>query len=234
MSDERRYQEDEVREIFAAAADARESSRRALSSGDGLSLAELQEIGLEVGLAPERVAEAAAALALRQSALPGKTYLGMPLSVARVVDLPRAPTDREWELLVSELRETFHARGTIDSHGGLRQWTNGNLHAYVEPTETGHRLRLGTLKGNVLASTTMGLAGVGMGIFIAVALLAKDRLAAEFLIPLFFGAAGIGAFVAGALSIPGWARKREKQMEYIAARAQVLIGQDPEPQGSTG
>jgi len=234
MTEGRRYQEDEVREIFEAATEARDSSRRALASGGGLSLAELQEIGLEVGLSPERVAEAALAIELRRNALPSKTYLGMPLSVGRTVDLPRAPTDREWELLVSELRETFQARGTIDSEGGLRQWTNGNLHACIEPTETGHRLRLGTLKGSTLAMSAMGLAGVGMGLFLLVALLAKGRLAEEFLIALFFVLMGGGALATAVLSLPGWARKREQQMEHIAMRAQALISPSPEPEGSAG
>ena len=234
MSDERRYQEDEVREIFEAAADARDTSRRALSSGDGMSLTELQEIGLEVGLSPERIAEAASALELRRSIPPAKTYLGMPLSVGRSVELPRAPTDLEWELLVSELRDTFQARGELDSQGNLRQWTNGNLHAYIEPTETGHRLRLQTLKGNVLPMTVMGLAGIGMALLLVVALFSKDRLAAEYLLPIFFGGLGAGTIATVAATLPGWARTRAEQMEYIAARAQVLIGPEPEPESSAG
>ncbi|MGI9626234.1 MAG: hypothetical protein ACR2QM_05305 [Longimicrobiales bacterium] len=234
MTDERRYQEDEVRQIFERAADARDSQRRALSAGDGLSLAELQEIGLEVGLSPERVAEAASALELRAQPVPPKKYLGMPLSVGRTVDLPRAPTDREWEVLVAELRETFQAKGTIDTHGGIRQWTNGNLHAFVEPTEQGHRLRLGSLKGNTVVSQVMGSAGVGLGVFTSVALLAKGRLADEFLIPLFFVALGIGAIAVGALALPSWAGKRAKQMDYIAGRAQALLNSGPEPEGSGG
>lgn len=232
MTEERRYQEDEVREIFETAADARDTQRRALSSGDGLSLAELQEIGLEVGLAPERIAEAATALELRAKLVPAKKYMGMPLTVGRTVDLPREPTDREWEVLVAELRETFQAKGSIDVHGGIRQWTNGNLHAFIEPTEQGHRLRLGSLKGNTVATTMMGAAGVGLGLFTTVALLAKGRFADEFLIPLFFVGLGVAAIAAGALALPSWARKRDKQMEYIAARAQALLSRGPEPEGS--
>jgi len=236
MTDERRYREDEIKEIFEAAAEARDSSRLALSSGDGLSLTELQEIGLEAGIAPDRIAEAASIIELRRSTLPSKTHLGMPLSVGRTVELPRAPTDREWEVLVSELRETFGAKGQLDSVGDLRQWTNGNLHAFIEPTETGHRLRLGSLKGNTVAMSLMGLAGIGMGLFLLVALLAKGRLAEEFLIALFFITAGAGAVASSALLLPGWAKKREEQMEYIAARAQAIIGPgpEPEPEGSAG
>jgi hypothetical protein len=121
MTDERRYHDEEVAEIFEAAATPQRSNPRALSSGDGLTLEQLQEIGREVGVAPERIAKAATALDLRRSALPQRTTLGMPISVDRSVALPRASTDREWELLVGDLRETFYARGKDRSQGEMRQ-----------------------------------------------------------------------------------------------------------------
>lgn len=232
MTGERRYQEDEIREIFESAASARDASRRGLSSGEGLSLAELQEIGLEVGLAPERIAEAAFALDLRRGSSPRRNYLGMPISVGRTIELPRAPTDREWELLVAELRETFQARGTVGSHGGLRHWTNGNLHAYVEPTETGHRLRMGTLKGSAMAMNTLGAMGLVFALIMLVVMLVTGQLPEEgFFIPVLFGALGGAALAAGAVGLPRWAREREEQMEYIAARARALIGPETATEG---
>ncbi len=232
MTDHRRYSDDEVKEIFETATDINDPGMRSTASSEGLSLAEVQEIGREVGVAPERIAEAASRLDLQVVTLPKKTYLGMPLSVGRTVDLQRAPTDREWELLVSELRETFQARGTIESHGGLRHWYNGNLHAYIEPTESGYRLRMGTLKGNALAAGGMGLFGIAMGLFVLLALFAKGRIESEFLIGIFFMIAGVGAIAAPALRLPSWAREREEQMEHIAARAQALVGADPDSGGS--
>src|SRR5688500_5955661 len=109
MPDERRYREDEVAAIFEAAA-SRGSGAGAPTSGEGMTLAELQAIGSEVGMAPARIAEAAAALDLRRSTL-RVTDLGMPVSVRRAVDLPRPPTDREWGILVAEMRGTFNAKG---------------------------------------------------------------------------------------------------------------------------
>ncbi len=61
MPDERRYQEDEVAEIFEAAS-VPAISRTGAPSQEGLTLTELQAIGREVGIAPERIAEAAASL----------------------------------------------------------------------------------------------------------------------------------------------------------------------------
>ncbi len=225
MSGERRYDEDEVREIFELAAQARETKQRALNSGEGLTLAELQDIGLEVGLTRDEIAEAATALEVRPKSIPSRRMLGLPLSVGRSIDLPRAPTDREWELLVSELRDTFHARGRVRSEGGLRQWTNGNLHAYIEPTPEGHRLKLGTLKGNALAMGRMGSFGVTMGLVMLVIFVLTGQLAAEGLfVPMFLAGMGGAALASAALSLPRWAREREAQMEYIAERARALIG----------
>ncbi|HEX2076246.1 MAG TPA: hypothetical protein VHG08_01005 [Longimicrobium sp.] len=231
-TDERRYGDEEVARIFEAAASPRASGGRALASTDGFSLRELQAIGSEVGIAPERIAEAAAALDLRgRAAAPRRTQMGIPLSVGRVVDLPRAPTDREWEMLVAELRETFAAQGKDRSHGSIRAWTNGNLHAYVEPTSTGHRLRLGTLNGNAVAIGRMGIAALLAGLVIVVSLLltgdAEEALASA----LFFAAVSVFLLGMNGLNVPRWAREREEQMEYIAARALTLIRPEPDAAG---
>lgn len=225
--DERRYEEEEIAEIFEAAASPRASEGRALAPASGLSLAELQAIGGEVGIAPERIAEAAAALDVRGGGAPRRTYLGMPVSVGRTVDLPRAPTDREWDMLVAELRETFGARGKDRSSGGLRAWTNGNLHAYVELTESGYHLRLGTTKGNAVSSSRFGMFTLVLGLILAVLLFTEvldEDLSVFLILPLM----GIVALVMNALRLPRWAREREEQMDHIAIRARTIIAPVPE------
>jgi hypothetical protein len=84
MTEERRYGEDEVSAIFEAAAAARPSSDSAHPPPvRGLTLAELQEIGTEAGVAPDRIADAAAKVDRRRNATPGRTWLGMPVSAGR-------------------------------------------------------------------------------------------------------------------------------------------------------
>lgn len=234
MTDERLYGEEEVAEIFEAAASPRGSGGRALSSADGLTLGELQAIGAEVGIAPERIADAAAALDLRRGAAPRRTHLGMPVSVGRTVALPRAPTDPEWELLVAELRETFGAHGKDKSSGGLRAWTNGNLHAYVEPTDAGHRLRLGTLKGDGVALGRLGIAGLVAALVMLAILLLTGAPTDDLEMAALFAAMGAAALGANALRLPRWAREREEQMEYIAARARTLIRAEPDASDDGG
>lgn len=232
-TDERRYGEEEVAAIFEAAASPRGPGGRALAPTDtGLSLRELQAIGSEVGIAPERIAEAAAALQLRGSTPARRSYMGAPISVGRVVDLPRAPTDREWAMLVAELRQTFGAKGKESSTGEMRAWTNGNLHAYVEPTADGHRLRLGTLKGDAVVFGRMGIAGLVGGLVLFLALLVagdvgglEDALGSG----LLFALMGLLALVMNAFRLPRWAQERDEQMEQIATRALTLLRADPAP-----
>ena len=226
MADERRFQDDEVAQIFEAAS-APALSRGEAASAQGLTLAELQAIGREVGIAPERIAEAASSLVRSQPAVPRRTELGMPLSAGHVVELPRALTDREWAVVVADLRETFGARGNEVSQGATRQWANGNLHALVEPTRTGYRLRLGTVKGNALALNRMGGFGIVMGLFVALGLgLGGEPLAA---LPgaLALGGMGVGALAFNALRLPRWVRLRERQMQEIAERTRALIASAP-------
>ena len=152
-----------------------------------------------------------------------------------MVRLPRAATDREWQVLVTELRETFGARGEVTSHGGIREWTNGNLHAFLEPTESGHRLRLGTHKNGTTAVTAIG----------AVSLVVLVVLAVEFAINVGIVGAGtmramLSVFIPSLLAVAGggnlawhhlrlrrWANEREQQMEHIAGRARALLAAPP-------
>ena len=82
---ERRYNDDEVADIFAQAAQGQQTPGAAAAE-EGLTLPQLQEIGREVGIAPEAVAQAAHALALREQQPPGR-FLGLPISVRRTVAL---------------------------------------------------------------------------------------------------------------------------------------------------
>lgn len=225
MSD-RRYSEQEVAEIFKQAAEAQHTGRRQLPAGEGMTLTDLQEIGREVGIPAELVAQAAGALE-RGGVPASRRFLGLPLGVGRTVELERRLTDEEWDGLVVDLRETFNARGVVRVEGSLRQWTNGNLHALLEPTSAGQRLRLRTLNGNARSLLTLGLSGIVFSATIGVAAAFTGSLgnAAEVLAPLaLFGA---GMFGLGALRLPRWAQNRARQMEGVAARLTLLANSPP-------
>ena len=226
MSEERRYRDDEVRQIFALATTGQEGEPAPVSASEGLTLAELQAVGLEVGVEPELVARAAQSLDANREVLPRGRTLGMPISVGRLVELPRNPTDREWELLVTELRTTFGAKGIVSSHGGFREWSNGNLHALIEPTESGYQLRLATVKSGAVEMNLLGGIFFSFAAMLSILLIAKGKPEALAL-PAFFAAAGVAGLGWNIIRLPRWASRREKQMEQIANRAKELLSSAP-------
>lgn len=220
---ERRFSEAEVAEIIKLATEAQQTGRRQLKAGEGMTLGELQAIGQEVGLSPELVAEAARSID-KAGRPTSRSLLGLPIGVGRTIDLHRKLSDAEWERLVVDLRETFDARGILRQEGSFRQWSNGNLQALLEPTETGHRLRLRTLKGD---SRSLIMGGVAMLGAAGVGLVGWALFPGSSPDPSTLGSLGILAtmgatfFGLGALRLPGWARLRRRQMEEVAARLEA-------------
>src|SRR5437899_544686 len=226
---ERRYNDKEIAAIFRAAAEeGPQSPQREVARDEGLTLAELQSIGTEVGISSEAVAQAARAVDVRLGAA-SRTFLGLRIGVARTVNLNRRLTDEEWERLVVQLREVFNARGRTRSDGSLRQWTNGNLQVLLEPTETGHRLRFRTLHGAARASIGAGLAALGVTATVAVATAISGHLGDAIPGIVFLLATGMAMIVNGALRLPGWARLRGRQMDALAAQMASPNEPSPEP-----
>src|SRR5262247_4251042 len=214
---ERRYTDTEIAAIFRAAADGPQPPAREVPRDEGLTLADLQTIGREVGIAPDAVAQAAHALDVRVGAQ-SRTFLGLPIGVARTVNLNRRLTDEEWERLVVQLREVFNARGSTRSDGSLRQWTNGNLQVLLEPTESGHRLRFRTMHGGAQASIAMGFVCFGAAAVTTLITALTGSLGEALGGIAFLGAAGSLFVAVGALRLPRWARIRGKQMDALAAQ----------------
>lgn len=227
---ERRYRDEEIRAIFGLATSRKMIEPPASRSAAGLTLADIQSIGLEVGLDPAVVARAAAALDARTATLRRSSW-GMPIEVGRIVPLPRAPTDHEWERLVAELRTTFGARGRVTVHGSLREWSNGNLHACVEPTEGGYRLRLGTLKSDAMALNLVGATGLTAGAIVFGTVLMGGGPGEAMLGPAMLSAGGVAAFVANLVRLPRWAQQRERQMDHVADRIASILGEGPADDG---
>jgi hypothetical protein len=219
---ERRYTEKEITTIFHTAAEAPPTPPPHRSSADGLTLADLQAIGRDVGISPEAVAHAAQTLEVRQGGA-SRRFLGLPIGVERRVTLRRRLTDEEWEQLVVQLRDVFKARGRTETKGSLRQWTNNNLYVLLEPTPTGDRLRLGSVHGGAMASIRLGLVALGAMAILAIAnLLGAQFTSAGTIAGLLAG--GLVLFANGALRLPGWARLRGRQMEDLAAQLALPPG----------
>jgi hypothetical protein len=209
---ERRYSEEEVAAIFDRASKAQAGGKRQLPAGEGMTLAGLQEIGREVGIPAELVAEAANSID-RTGRESTRLLLGLPIGVGRAVDLGRTLSDAEWERLLVDVRQTFDATGKVRVEPGLRQWNNGNLKVMVEPSPTGHQVRMQTLR-----STSLSLMGTGLAMIVAGgAIFLAENLQVDGG-GVLLGLVGAVTFAWGLLPLPNWARTRRRQMEELVNR----------------
>lgn len=223
---ERRFSDDEVAQIFERATSGH--ALQATRAAEGMTLAELQSIGKEVGIPAEQITRAALSLSSSE-AKSTQRFLGMTTGVGHIVHLDRKLTDEEWERFIVEVREIFNARGTMTSQGSLKQWSNGNLQVLLEPTDAGHRVRFKTVKGNAPVTFGVGLvmstvAVIGEMTAVLTGVAHDVGLVASFGV---LGAIGIGAAVTTALRLPRWVSARKAQMEELGARASAMALKPP-------
>ncbi|MEX2181930.1 MAG: hypothetical protein WD771_07805 [Gemmatimonadaceae bacterium] len=199
---ERQYSDEEVAAIFARATETQHPAPREGTSGQGMTLAQLQEIGREVGIAPDLVAQ--------------------------TVELGRRLSDAEWDRFVVDLRDTFDARGRVRNDGSFRQWTNGNLQVLLEPSGEGHRVRFKTVKADarLLIFSGLGLIGITASVLVPAMLTGAVPTgeAVGQMAPV--GLIGVVLMGLGALRLPGWAKRRREQMADLTAR---LLAPPPSP-----
>lgn len=235
----RRYSESEVQEIFERATEVQAKGGGARKTRDGLTLEEVQEIGREVGVSSDLI-EAAARSLDRTGSGPRekKRFLGVPIGVGRTVELPRSLSDDEWHRLVVDLRQTFDARGKVREEGRFREWTNGNLQALLEPSESGERLRLRTEKGGAKPGLGVGAGMLGGGaLFSLLYLLTGGEVGQDPESMTTLILVGAVFLAVNLFRLPPWANTRERQMEAIAARVRGWLesgspdSADPGPDG---
>ena len=227
MTEPYRYDDDEVRVIFERATKVEPTTAlpaavREPTPVGGFSLAEIQAIGMEAGIDPGRIAEAASTLTRFGSQRPARRGLRVPITAAHTTELPRTLTDLEWDHLVVRLRDTFGGAGIVRTEGSLRTWTHAHTQVLLEPTPSGARLRLTSLDWGAKQWLDGGVAGVisgvgGAGLF---GLMAAFGNAAAFAgVPLAF----VGGFAG--LGFASWAigrRIANRRVPQRAARLEAL------------
>lgn len=224
MMSKRRYGNDEVREILSLATTGRAREQSAPAESGGLTLDEVQRIAQNAGIDPARIAQAAETLDAHGRPATVRRTFGLPVAVSRVVDLPRAPTDREWEQLVSEFRTMFGEQGRVTMTGGLREWAHGTLRISVEPTADGERLRLSDRKEDALVINGIGVLLVALGIVMGTVVAVSGMPEKALEVFSGFGAMSMLPFFGAHLvRTPAWARQREGQMEAIVRHAVKLL-----------
>ncbi len=229
MTDPHRYDDEEVRAIFERATKvevaALPSVRYEKTSSAGLTLAEIQAIGIEAGIDAGRIAEAATALTSFGRDTPVGRHLGVDLSATHTVDLPRILTDLEWDHLVVRLRDAFGAKGEVRTEGSLRTWTHTHVEVLLEPTPGGARLRMEWKDWGSRQWVDGGVGGagsgaMGLGLFGAMTAFGNAALA------------GPSAFMAGVAAVGGlsWAvgrwladRRRPKRRAHLVALGDTVL-----------
>lgn len=224
---ERKYNGQEITDIFERAAQEQEAARRSRPADEGLTLSELQKIGKESGITPEFIARAAAAIEGGERNAIVEKVLGFPFVVSQTVPIAKPLTDDEWARFVVELRDMFGKDGQMGGSGALRQWTDKEVTVNVEPFGGGHRVRMGT------APAKKGVAKLGIGISIAVFLVSLIPWS----IVLFGGvhepSVYMPAIVFTLLSImpllglrgsSNWARKKEQQFASLVSKLNQEYG----------
>jgi hypothetical protein len=220
---ERRFTEDEVAAIIKRATNWKDPRPEPVAPGDGLTLDQVQEIGREIGIAPNVIAGAADVVKDGGTTVV-RRFLGLPLRVERNVKLRRDFSEDEWEQVVADLREVFNSAGVLKEDGSLREWSSGNLQVVLEVNAIARVVRLRTFKGNalVLLGAGFGICGAASGLLLAMFLniAATDRR----LVSVLALMVAAGAVIAGAtaISLGPWARRRREQMSEVAARVIAL------------
>jgi hypothetical protein len=226
---ERRYTEDEIANIFANAAE-QGVARTRTSGSSGLTLPELQQIGSEVGLSPEAVADAAArldnpAVTWRHPAVITKHHFWLPVEAGKTIELPRRLSDQEWTQLVADLRTTFDARGRVEETANKREWRGGGAHAVLTHTDNGARFQLSSFRRQgivMLWAAVVSFNVAAITFFIAAAGLSDD---VDILRTSVFSAiAGTGIVMTTALKLRAWARLARQQVDGVVARLLGTFG----------
>lgn len=237
---ERRFDDDEVREILDRATEIRETPALPASAaaraepGFGLTLRDIQEVAAEVGISPERVAEAAQTLLVDRAALPTpRSQLGVPISVAHAVRLPRMLDSDEWDRFVVRLRDTFEAAGEVRTEGSLQTWSNGHLKVLLEPLDEGARLRFESLHNDAKQYLDGGVAMAASGLFLTAFLAILSAATGKPIPGPLFGlmaglpAVGAGMWAVGRAKAAKWLPRRDDDFHRLGAEAQRVVSGGP-------
>jgi hypothetical protein len=238
MPESRRFSDDEVQQILERASleDLPESGQPSTSNGSsevatrGMTLQQLQEIAVEAGIDPAAVARAAERVARGELApVQVRAVMGAPVAVAKTIELGTRVDDATWDRMVLLLRDTFGARGRVRVEGGLREWSNGNLSAVLEPTPQGDRLRVSTRKGDAAMFRALGNVGLSVAAVLTTWMVLRAQSGgwgpALTVLPIVVvaGLGGLAGHLRNFVALRRWGRERTAQMDALPERLFALF-----------
>lgn len=228
---DRRYSEEEMRAVFARAAERQRRAETADAPG-GLSLAEMQEVAAAAGIDPTHVAAALAEIAAAPE--PRKTFLGVPVEVVRVRRLPVAISDDAWARVVAELRRTFNDDGVPSQLGRIREWSaigrgarrDMTTRLALEPDGDGARVTLRQSAKDFAFGFTLA-ASIQSVVSVVFAVLAATGVERELWIPAFLMAGMALAFLTAVqVGMRVWANRQERRFESVLDRIELIARED--------
>ena len=232
MSDsrERRYNDDEARAIIARASRTQHAVEVHDDGGRGagFSLAELQAIGREVGLDPQHVAAAAAALAVSEP-VPAVDRLGLPTTLRRTRVVP-AVSDAAWERIVAELRAEFRVVGNAGQVGRMREWSatakspsgaRDEVHVVVAPHGQGAAITIEQPDVRRRAHDVLVAAGTMSGMGVILGALSFVALPLVIVSGAILAAGGLMGGI-GVLHARRWAGSRADYFERLLDRMELI------------
>lgn len=123
---DRKYDDKEVGQILNAAAEMR-SGMSTATSGDGITLAELQRIAEEVGINPNNVERAASALSVnsQRKSQRGSGFVMIESRIDGVI------SEEIWDELITEVQRFAGKPGSRLAQGPAREWTGTSSMGYL-------------------------------------------------------------------------------------------------------
>jgi len=239
-----RFPSDAARSIFRRAAEHQEMARAAApANANGLTLAELQAIGAEAGIAPEYVAAATAEYSADDPDDDTPWWYAGPATVAAKTVVPGTITDGPvWAAMVRELRDTFGTGGVATQIGDSLEWSfsppmgGASTRVTVTPEPHGTRIRitrskLSSARMGAVIGGTFSISGLAVGGLIFT-FKGFDVVGLAFMVVLM----AVGAAFMG-LSIPVYrsaVRREQEQFDALMDRLELIaLKERPAMQRST-
>lgn len=200
---ERRFSEQEARQIFALAAE-REQAAQSLPDA-ALSLAELQEAARAAGIDPAFVRAAVADFLHADGQPVRRTVAGLPVELRRTRLIPGVLDDDAWAGIVGACRRIFGRHGVATDLGQTREWASEAderkmpVRVTVEQEADGLRVTIGRKSwpqalGLGVATGINLVVGLVLGVVWAVGAAPNDLWVPAFILTLFALLFGAGAY----------------------------------------
>jgi hypothetical protein len=209
----KKFSSHEVDEILRRAAQLQSQRQIGQDKREGWSLHQVQRLGTEAGLDPHLVAKAA----MESRGQTGKFYLlGAPHELCVQRTIQGELSEKDWQGIVLELRETFCRRGNAMVSAVRREWASGNslgpVNLSVTRTEGGTQLKLLADYSGGFGLTAVAAAAIASFSSILLFETSFD------LLPLFWPI-GLFGFIYGIRASVGmWWRRRRSFLQKLLER----------------